>query len=71
MKLTQRYAPVSRHTYLWPNIDTYKQIAAYLDRGTLPHLLLHGEPGTGKTSMVKMLMAELAIDPINLSLTHI
>ena len=65
MKLTQRYAPTSRHTYLWPNVETYTQIAAYLDRGDLPHLLLHGEPGTGKTSMVKMLMAELDIDPIN------
>jgi len=65
MKLTQRYAPTSRHTYLWPNIQTYTQIAAYLDRNDLPHLLLHGKPGTGKTSMVQMLMAELAIDPIN------
>ena len=61
--------------YLWvekyrpSNLDTYignehlkSKVSIYLESGDLPHLLLYGRAGTGKTTLAKLLVNNIECD---------
>ena len=59
------YAPKHIDDYLWYNKQQEVQVKSWVKRKDIPHLLLSGPPGTGKTSLIKMLKNELNCNDFN------
>ena len=57
----EKYRPSSLDTYIG-NDHLKGKVKVYLESGALPHLLLHGKAGTGKTTLAKILMNNIDCD---------
>ena len=51
----EKYRPSSLDTYIG-NEHLKSKVEVYLESGDLPHLLLYGKAGTGKTTLAKLLV---------------
>lgn len=58
----EKWRPSSFETYLFQNDNDKASILDALATKQIPHLLLSGIQGTGKTSLVKLIIKELGID---------
>jgi replication factor C small subunit len=56
------YRPKKLSDYVWKNDSQRKQVERWITDGVLPHLILSGGAGIGKTSLVNVLFHELDVD---------
>jgi DNA polymerase III delta prime subunit len=59
---TEAYRPRTVADYVFRDDQQRQQVQAWIDAGSIPHLLFSGAPGVGKTTLAKILIAELGID---------
>jgi len=57
----EKYRPSNLDTYIG-NDQLKSKVKVYLDSGDLPHLLLFGKAGTGKTTLAKLLVNNIECD---------
>ena len=62
---TEVYRPKTIEDYVFKDQKQKKQIEKWIESGALPHILLSGSPGTGKSTLVKVLLNELGVDPFD------
>lgn len=59
----EKHRPQTLDGYVFSDPHQKAQIKRWVDQKDIPHLLFTGSPGTGKTTIAKVLVHELDIDP--------
>jgi len=57
----EKYRPVNLDNYIG-NEHLKTKVSKYINTGDIPHLLLHGKAGTGKTTLAKLLVSNIDCD---------
>jgi len=61
-----KYRPTKLEGYVWRDSAQRKQVESWVNEKSIPHLLLSGTPGIGKTTMAKILVNEIGIESADL-----
>jgi replication factor C small subunit len=63
---TEKYRPTTVEGYVFRDEAQKKQIKTWIKDGSIPHLLLSGNAGIGKTTLAKLLFNELDVNPFDI-----
>lgn len=58
---TEKYRPQSLEDYVWIDEAQKAQVESWVKSRDIPHILLSGGPGCGKSTLAKLLMKELDV----------
>lgn len=59
---TEKYRPKTVNDYVFRDAAQRRQVESWIKEGSIPHLLLSGAAGIGKTTLAKVLCHELGIE---------
>ena len=59
---TEQYRPRTLSDYVFRDQAQRDMVQGWVDSGSIPHLLFSGSPGVGKTTLARILIAELGVD---------
>ena len=58
----EQYRPDTIDGYVFTDPNQRQTVESWIKQGSIPHLLLSGSPGTGKTTLAKILINALGVD---------
>lgn len=62
----EAYRPKKISDYVFRDEAQRNQVETWIQDGALPHLLFSGDPGTGKTTLAKVLFSELEVSDLDI-----
>lgn len=66
----EKYRPTNVDGYVFTDPSVQEQVEFWIKDKSIPHLLLHGPAGTGKTTLAKILINQLGVEDIDVLMVN-